>query len=139
MTTRKGYGKVSQKWILATVNSLIPRLGLDKWHVDVEFSAKKSANFCMMDLAPVLKGYSQGLLTVYTETFAEYPMAARIKALIHELRHLHYAELDATIFEQVGADSKVAKALDREVEKLCDADAQYFYRKFYTRRRKNGD
>lgn len=128
--------RASEKRILDEVNLWMPRLGIYSWHVNVEFLDKGSrGTVAEVVFAPYSEGYREARLLVYVKAIAERTPRQQTLDIIHELRHLHYERINAKIQQMCGVETIVTKAIEAEIETLCDKDALYFY-KLYSRRKK---
>lgn len=131
--------KVSQKKVLAEINRWIDWLGLTNWQVEVEFSesapkTKKERTMAQISCAAVDEGYRSAKMKIYLPNYSIKSDRDRSLTLIHELLHMRFAHLDATMTEYIGVDTVVAKAFDAEIETLCDKMAIREYNLFRRRR-----
>lgn len=146
MSTRRECGrmgggtKLSQKWVLNTINLWAARLNLKEWQIGVSFKdhTPKNGTIVTVLTAPSHEGFRDAEITVYVPALASLSEAKRVKKLIHELRHLHYDQLRNRIDHQVGLAGAVGSKLNAEIELLCERDAEFFYRQ-YSRKKKSAD
>ena len=134
MQSAKAY-RVSQKRIIDEVNLWMDRMCLSQnWHVDVEFVTrfKESKKIAETIWAA---GYQSGVITFSLLALSTINPRSYGRLVVHELRHLNYAELDDVISKYVGDGSIVHKATDDAIEVMCDRDTTMILRSWRRKKR----
>jgi hypothetical protein len=105
------------------------------WHIDVTFVSKLKGNtLAQMEWAA---GYQTAEMEISEAQWNTTTPEGKDRAIIHELRHLVYAPASDKLASYCGYETHVWKAVNDEMEKICDSDAGVFMR-VYRRRRKQG-
>jgi hypothetical protein len=108
------------------------RMALEGWHIDVEFVPKLGGDIAQINWA---NGYQDAKLAISEKKWSEATPEAKLRTIIHELRHLGYAPATEVLSKYVGYESLVWKAVTEAMEKVCDVDAAILAKAY---RRKSG-
>ncbi len=108
------------------------RMLLEAWHIEIEILSKLHGS--TIGQINWVDGYKSATLQISEVKWTASSDEFKSHTVVHELRHLFQAPVTEILAKYVGYQTLVWKAVNDELEKVCDTDAKILLQ-IYRRKR----